>query len=80
MDIREAQDLAMSSFLLVVMTSAGLQTSPGVFSSMEECNKVSQSLLVREVVSYCIPQQTINIEKELTKMIHLMKKFQNEIQ
>jgi flagellar basal body rod protein FlgG len=70
----------MSNFLLVVMTSAGLQTSPGVFSSMEECHKVSSSLSVRNVVSYCISQSTINIEKEMTKMIQLMKKFQNEIQ
>jgi len=70
----------MSTFLLVVMTSAGLQTSPGVFSSFEECNKVSVSLISRNIISYCVSQPTINIEKEMTRMIQMMKKLQNELQ
>lgn len=66
-------------FALVIVTAAGPQIGPGLFSSYGECQKVVVRLSDEGIPGYCIKSEPVDIEKEMSKMLLMMKKFQKEM-
>jgi hypothetical protein len=66
-------------FALVIVTAAGPQIGPGLFNSYAECQTVVARLSNEGIPGYCMKSQPVDIEKEMSKMILMMKKFQKEM-
>jgi len=58
-------------FALMIITSAGISEAH-TFNSMKDCQAVSQKL---KTESFCIEKKPVNIEKEMTSMVTLMRKM-----
>lgn len=58
-------------FILMIITSAGVSEAH-TFNSMKDCQAVSQKL---KTESFCIEKKPVNIEKEMTSMVTLMRKM-----
>jgi hypothetical protein len=58
-------------FVLMIITSAGVSEAH-TFNSMKDCQAVSQKL---KTESFCIEKKPVNIEKEMTSMVTLMRKM-----
>ena len=58
-------------FALMIITSAGVSEAY-TFNSMKDCQVVSQKL---KTESFCVDKKPVNIEKEMTSMLTLMRKM-----
>ena len=58
-------------FSLMIITSAGVSEAH-TFNSMKDCQAVSQKL---KTESFCVEKKPVNIEKEMTSMVTLMRKM-----
>lgn len=58
-------------FALMIITSAGVSEAH-TFNSMKDCQAVSQKL---KTESFCVEKKPVNIEKEMTSMLTLMRKM-----
>ena len=58
-------------FALMIITSAGVSEAY-TFNSMKDCQVVSQKL---KTESFCVEKKPMNIEKEMTSMLTLMRKM-----
>jgi hypothetical protein len=58
-------------FVLMIITSAGVSEAH-TFNNMKDCQAVSQKL---KTESFCIEKKPVNIEKEMTSMVTLMRKM-----
>tara|TARA_R110000868_G_scaffold213896_3_gene464054 strand:+ start:778 stop:987 length:210 start_codon:yes stop_codon:yes gene_type:complete len=58
-------------FVLMIITSAGVSEAH-TFNSMKDCQAVSQKL---KTESFCVEKKPVNIEKEMTSMLTLMRKM-----
>ena len=58
-------------FALMIITSAGVSEAY-TFNNMKDCQAVSQKL---KTESFCVEKKPVNIEKEMTSMLTLMRKM-----
>ena len=67
-------------YAIVIVTSAGPQMGPGQFDSFAECNAAVTKLSLGNVPAYCVKTKPVDIEKEMSKMVTLMKNFQRQME
>lgn len=66
-------------FALVIVTASGPQMGPGQFDTYAECQVVANKLAMDDIPAYCIKSQPVDIEKEMSKMVNMLKTFQKEM-
>jgi hypothetical protein len=64
-------------YSLVIVLATGSQIAPGQFDTMKECQAVADRM---NVPAYCIKVQPVDIEKQMAKMLTIMKTFQSEME
>ena len=52
---------------------------PGQFDTYAECQVVANKLAMDDIPAYCIKSQPVDIEKEMSKMVNMLKTFQKEM-
>jgi hypothetical protein len=62
-------------FALMIVTTMGVTEAPNPFSSLAACEKVSS----RIEKSYCVEKRPVDIEKEMNRMVTLMKSMMNSM-
>jgi hypothetical protein len=63
-------------FVLMIVTANGVTEAPNNFSSMAECQAVTQRI---KSDSYCVAKKPVNIEKEMTMFVGLFKNLVKEM-
>lgn len=64
-------------FVMLMVSASGNLTEAYKFNSLAECERVSSALKVNAV---CIEKKPVDIQKEMSKMVSIMKAMQNELQ
>lgn len=83
MDRGRASDLALNAmnyvFVLLMATAGGGGVSEAyTFDSLAECERARKALALPNAV--CIQKEKFNIEKQMHRMIALMKQMRDEIE